>query len=69
MPTYEYKCNKCNHRFEALQTMKEDPLIECPKCDGEIKRLIGRNVFVSFKGPGFYVTDNASKSAAGSTKS
>lgn len=57
MPTYEYKCMKCGHRFEKLQGMKEKPLKKCPQCGGRIKRLIGTGVGVIFKGNGFYHTD------------
>jgi len=41
MPTYEYKCTKCGHRFEIFQSMKDEPLTTCPVCKGKIKRLIG----------------------------
>ena len=57
MPTYEYECMKCGHRFEKLQGMKEKPLKKCPQCGGRIKRLIGTGVSVIFKGNGFYHTD------------
>jgi putative FmdB family regulatory protein len=56
MPRYDYKCNDCEHIFEVTQSMSDDALTECPKCDGSIRRLIG-NVGISFKGGGFYVTD------------
>lgn len=35
MPIYRYRCGECAHEFEALQTMKEDPLQKCPKCLAE----------------------------------
>lgn len=57
MPTYEYKCKKCSHRFEIFQSMKDDPLTVCPVCKGEIKRLIGAGAGPIFKGSGFYQTD------------
>lgn len=64
MPTYEYKCKKCSHRFEIFQSMKDDPLTVCPVCKGEIKRLIGAGAGPIFKGSGFYQTDykNSDKS-------
>ena len=40
MPTYEYKCLECDHKFEAFQSMKDDPLESCPECEGNVKRLI-----------------------------
>ena len=57
MPTYEYKCMKCNHKFEVFQKITDDPVIECPKCKGEVKRLISGGAGPIFKGSGFYQTD------------
>ena len=61
MPIYEYKCSDCEHNFETKQTMRDKPLKDCPKCKGKINRIIGKNISVSFKGSGFYVTDNKAK--------
>lgn len=63
MPTYDYKCLECNHRFELFQPMTASPLEECPKCHGKIKRLIGAGAGPIFKGSGFYQTDYKNKSA------
>jgi len=57
MPTYEYECLKCKHRFEKFQSMTDVPLKKCPDCGGELRRLIGRGSGIIFKGPGFYATD------------
>ena len=57
MPTYEYECRKCGHRFEEFQSMKDAALTACPKCGGELKRLIGTGAGFLFKGSGFYITD------------
>lgn len=57
MPTYEYKCLNCSHRFEIFQSMKDEPLKTCPVCKGEIIRLIGAGAGPIFKGSGFYQTD------------
>jgi predicted nucleic acid-binding Zn ribbon protein len=37
--------------------MKDEPLKKCPKCKGELKRLIGAGAGPIFKGTGFYQTD------------
>ena len=60
MPTYEYECKKCQHNFEASQSIKEEPLKECPSCKGPLRRLISAGVGFIFKGSGFYATDNRS---------
>jgi len=57
MPTYEYKCTECGSRFERWQSIKDDPLKECPECGGLPQRVIFP-VGIVFKGSGFYVTDN-----------
>ena len=59
MPTYDYECQACGHRFEALQKITDDALTRCPKCQkARLKRLIGAGLGVIFKGSGFYSTDN-----------
>ena len=70
MPTYEYVCSKCDHRFDVFQAITEKPLTVCPKdkCGmkswgkGEIKRGIVSGAGILFKGSGFYATDYRSDS-------
>ena len=58
MPTYDYKCNKCEHTFETLQGIHDDILVKCPECKKKsLKRLIGTGARIVFKGNGFYETD------------
>lgn len=64
MPTYDYKCNRCNYRFEAFQSIVSEPVKICPRCGGEsIERLISGGVGIIFKGSGFYETDYKRKSS------
>ena len=63
MPTYDYKCTSCNHTFEVFQRMSDEPLKNCPKCNGVVKRLIGMGAGPIFKGSGFYQTDYKNKPA------
>lgn len=67
MPTYEYACRACGHRFEAVQSILDAALDTCPECGGEVRRVIGA-VGVAFKGSGFYRNDarDASKRASAS---
>lgn len=63
MPTYDYKCNACDHRFELFQSMKDSPKRKCPKCGkNALERLIGTGAAILFKGSGFYETDYRSES-------
>ena len=63
MPLYEYKCKKCGHRFELIQTFSAEDAKECPVCQGEVERLISTPARAHFKGSGFYSTDYAAKPA------
>ncbi|MBI5099464.1 MAG: zinc ribbon domain-containing protein [Nitrospirae bacterium] len=56
MPVYEYKCTKCDKKFEVMQKITEDPLTVCSSCGGVLKKLITNTSFV-LKGSGWYVTD------------
>lgn len=63
MPTYDYKCNACDHRFELFQSMKDAPKRKCPSCGkNALERLIGTGAAILFKGSGFYETDYRSES-------
>lgn len=63
MPTYEYKCDKCNKTFELFQRITEKPIKKCPNCSSaKVRRLIGTGGGFLFKGSGFYATDYRSKS-------
>ncbi len=64
MPSYDYRCAKCGHLFEAVQSIHDSTLTECPVCKGTLNRIIGKNVGISFKGSGFYVTDSGAKPAS-----
>lgn len=58
MPTYDYVCEGCGHKFEQFQQMKDKPVTKCPSCNcDKLRRLIGPGSGVIFKGEGFYATD------------
>ncbi|TWT40959.1 Zinc ribbon domain protein [Phycisphaerae bacterium RAS1] len=63
MPTYEYECDRCQHRFEEFQPITAAPLTKCPACKKKaLRRLLGAGAGVIFKGSGFYQTDYRSDS-------
>ena len=64
MPTYEYRCKDCEHRFDIQQSFTDDSLTTCPECGGTLKKVFG-NVGITFKGSGFYKTDSRSGSTSG----
>jgi len=69
MPLYEYKCKKCGHRFELIQSFSAAEVKECPVCHGEVEKLISTPARPQFKGSGFYTTDYGSKPGSGSGSS
>jgi len=63
MPTYEYVCDGCQHKFDELQSFSDAPLKKCPACKkSKLRRLFGTGAAVLFKGSGFYETDYRSES-------
>jgi putative FmdB family regulatory protein len=61
MPTYQYECTHCGHKFELFQKITDSPLDKCPKCQKKPKRLISSGAGIIFKGSGFYATDYRKK--------
>ena len=72
MPTYDYECDSCGHRFEKFQSIKARAVKKCPACEKRtVRRLIGTGGAIIFKGSGFYTTDYRSdeyKKAASADK-
>jgi putative FmdB family regulatory protein len=61
VPTYQYACTACGHELEAVQSFTDEPLTECPACEGKLRKVFSA-VGVVFKGSGFYRTDSRSNS-------
>ena len=63
MPTYDYQCDACDHKFEIYQGINDAKLRKCPECGRlKLRRLLGTGAAVVFKGSGFYQTDYRSES-------
>src|SRR5678816_64208 len=69
MPLYEYECDACGQRFEAIRKFSESDLDICSLCGkGPVRRLISSPA-IQFKGTGWYITDYSSKGKAATTDS
>ena len=69
MPTYVYRCSKCDLVFEAFQRITEDALTDCPNghhCT--VKRVI-QPVGIAFSGSGFHINDYAPAGSGASADS
>jgi putative FmdB family regulatory protein len=61
MPTYEYRCRECGHRFEVFHSIKDDAPRRCPECGKAARRVPAGGAGLLFRGRGFYITDYRSK--------
>ncbi|WP_433613362.1 FmdB family zinc ribbon protein [Dactylosporangium sp. CA-139114] len=68
MPTYQYACTVCGHQLEAVQSFNDEPLTECPQCQGRLRKQFSA-VGVVFKGSGFYRTDSRNSGKSSSSTS
>jgi putative FmdB family regulatory protein len=70
VPIYGYRCSSCGHEFEIQQRMSDEPLKLCPKCQGELTKILYPSGVI-FKGSGYYSTDYkaSSKGASGNGSS
>ena len=62
MPVYEYECSECRKVFEVQQRISDEPLTQCPECEGDVKKIISMTSF-QLKGGGWYADGYASASA------
>ena len=57
MPIYGYVCSHCEHRFDVLQKMSDEPLVHCPDCGKPtLQKELSAPKF-RLKGSGWYETD------------
>ena len=63
MPLYEYKCVKCGHKFEKIESLSASEIKKCPECGARAERQLAPPA-IQFKGSGWYVTDYAGKGSS-----
>jgi putative FmdB family regulatory protein len=68
MTTYEYECQTCHERVEAVQKFTDPSLTTCPRCGGELRKVFSA-VGIVFKGSGFYKNDSRGAKSSSSTSS
>ena len=57
MPIYEYQCQSCDNRLEALQKISDAPKLDCPACGEQALKKQVSAVAFRLKGSGWYETD------------
>jgi putative FmdB family regulatory protein len=65
LPLYEYKCVKCGHRFEKIESLSAPTTRKCLKCGKKAERQLAAPA-IQFKGSGWYVTDYGGKGSSSS---
>ncbi|MFM7225838.1 MAG: FmdB family zinc ribbon protein [Actinomycetota bacterium] len=68
MPTYEYRCARCDELIEVYQSFSDAPLTKHSGCGGKLTKVLSPAGIV-LKGSGFYKTDNRGKSSSGGSSS
>ena len=66
MPLYEYECENCGTRFERIQSVKDDPIRQCPECSGGVHKVF-HPAGIIFKGSGWYITDSRKSTSSAVT--
>ena len=61
MPSYDYKCDNCNHTQEHKQSIKEDKIKTCPMCMKETYQRLITGTNFNLKGSGWFKTDGKYK--------
>lgn len=56
MPTYSFRCPKCNHEWVEFMWVSEKDLAKCPQCDTKAEDNYGAKTQsnVLIQGKGFY---------------
>ena len=69
MPLYEYECAACHKRTEKIQKFSDPEITVCPKCGGDLERVISAPA-IAFKGGGWFADGygNARPQASGSNE-
>ena len=66
MPLYEYECENCGTRFERFQSIKDEPIRQCPECSGLVHKVF-HPAGIIFKGSGWYITDSKKSTSSAVT--
>ena len=63
VPTYQYACTECDHRFDAVQSFSDPSLTVCPECGGKLRKVFSS---VGDRLQGQWVLPHRQPSGAGS---
>jgi putative FmdB family regulatory protein len=57
MPNYDYRCPICGIIVEKYHSITHDPVYYCTMCGCVLKKMLGKDQRLEFKGDGFYCND------------
>lgn len=52
MPTYDFICKKCSHKFSEFVSLREKGNVKCPICGGNVEQLFTDFMYVGKGGSG-----------------
>lgn len=64
MPTYDFECEKCEHKFEQWQSFNDEPLKDCPACKAPALRRLFGIPFMVVKGEAKTLIQQAERNSA-----
>ncbi|MFY9312920.1 MAG: zinc ribbon domain-containing protein [Tepidanaerobacteraceae bacterium] len=47
MPTFDFECKKCGHRFSEFVSIKNKDKVTCPECGGSVQQLFTGFLYIS----------------------
>jgi putative FmdB family regulatory protein len=67
MPTFDFRCKKCDHVFEFTRPFGSKDTPKCPECGSKRTEKMISPPAVHFKGSGWYKTDSGSSKKSAPT--
>lgn len=67
MPTYDFQCESCGHKFSMFTSIQEKDQVTCPQCQGKTKQLFTGFLYKKSKSGGDSAASTTSRSCSASS--